>query len=413
MARERILIFTNHFFPESFKVNDVAFYLQQDKYDVTVLTGIPNYPQGRFYKGYGILKRSREIINGVKVIRVPLIPRGSGRGYRLVVNYISYFIFLIIWSFFIAISKRYNKIIVHHTSPIFLGIPAVLFKKIQRIPLFFWNLDLWPESIIAASSFSNKFVINFLDKIVKWIYRNSDKILISSYGFKNSIISKGISQEKIVYFPNWAEDVFTSNKSLYEVSLGENIPSDKLKIMFAGNIGESQDMESILSAILLSHKQQLKIFWIFLGDGRKRKWIESKIKENKLEDYAVFLGLQNLQTMPSFFNKADVMLLSLKDEKIFSITVPAKLQAYMASGKPILAMINGEGSKIIKEAKCGFCCSCGDYTGLIHYVNKYLEMTKDERMEIGLNGFKYYESLFSFDTAMTKLQRIISNIIFF
>ncbi len=408
MARERILIFTNHFFPENFKVNDIAFTLQQDNYDVTVLTGLPNYPGGRIYKGYGIFRKANEKVNEIKIIRVPLIPRGNGKGIRLVLNYFSYWFFLMIWSFFIAISKRFDKIIVHHTSPIFLGIPAIFFKKMQRIPLYFWNLDLWPESIIAASSFRNKHVISFLNKLVKWIYRNSDKILISSEGFKDSLILKGVQQNKIVYFPNWAENIFTEGNAHTEISLGDRIPADTLKIMFAGNIGEAQDMENIFNAILLTHKQRLKIFWIFVGDGRRRKWIESQVKQYNLDDRVIFLGRHEIETMPSFFNKADVMLVTLKDEKIFSITVPAKLQAYMASRKPILAMINGEGARIINEAKCGFTCPCGDYSGLIMNAKKYLVMSENERNDIGLNGFKYYEDLFSFNTAMSKLRMIIS-----
>jgi glycosyltransferase involved in cell wall biosynthesis len=409
MARERILIFTNHFYPENFKVNDVAFSLQQDDYDVTVITGIPNYPKGKIFKGYGIFRRSREKVNGVKIIRVPLIPRGNGKGIRLVINYFSYWFFLMIWSFFIALSKRYNKILVHHTSPIFIGIPAVLFKKMQRIPLYFWNLDLWPESIIAASSFRNKYVIRFLNNLVKWIYRNSDKILISSQGFKDSLISKEVQHIKIEYFPNWAEEIFTTNSTNSEISLGVQIPADTLKIMFAGNIGEAQDMESILNAILLSHQQQLKIFWIFLGDGRKRNWIESQLNQNNLDDCVIFLGRHDVETMPSFFNKADLMLVTLKDELIFSLTVPAKLQAYMASGKPILAMINGEGSKIIKEAKCGLVSPCGDYSGLIENAKRFVAMAENERTTLGTNGFNYYNLLFSFKSAMSKLKQIISS----
>ena len=157
MAGKRILIFTNHFYPESFKVNDVAFELAKNNFEVTVLTGIPNYPQGKFHKGYGLLKKRNEIINGVKVIRVPLIPRGKDNLFLLAINYFSYTFFLIIWSFFLALFKRFDFIFVHHTSPIFLGIPAVLVKKMQKIKMYFWNLDLWPESVSETTGFNSRF----------------------------------------------------------------------------------------------------------------------------------------------------------------------------------------------------------------------------------------------------------------
>jgi glycosyltransferase involved in cell wall biosynthesis len=408
MARERILIFTNHFFPENFKVNDIAFALQKANYDVTVLTGIPNYPKGKIYKGYGIFRRSRELVNGVKVIRVPLISRGDGKGIRLIINYFSYWFFLMIWSFFIAISKRYDKILVHHTSPIFIGIPAVLFKKLQRIPLYFWNLDLWPESIIAASAFRNKTVLKSLNKLVKWIYRNCTRILISSEGFKASIVSKGIIPENIIYFPNWAEDIFTENKTLREVNIGANIPADALKIMFAGNIGEAQDMENVFKAIQLSQQQQINIYWIFIGDGRKRNWIESQVSIANLSNKVIFMGNHSIEMMPSFFEKADIMLVSLKDEPVFSTTVPAKLQAYMASHKPILAMLNGEGARIVEEAGCGFSSNSNDFAGLLSNAEKFIRMSVAERIAMGDNGYNYYEKMFSFNAAISKLKSTLS-----
>ena len=208
MAGKRILILTNHFYPENFRVNDVAFELAAKDFEVTVLTGIPNYPQGRFYEGYGLFKKRKEILSGVKVIRVPLIPRGKGSLFLLSLNYLSYTFCLIIWSFFIALFQKFDSILVHHTSPVFVGIPAVMVKKIQKIKMYFWNLDLWPESVTETTGLKLSLIIKVLDKIVSFIYRNSDKILISSQAFKESITGRGIDEKRIIYFPNWAEDVY-------------------------------------------------------------------------------------------------------------------------------------------------------------------------------------------------------------
>ncbi len=403
MAIKRILIFTNHFHPESFKVNDIAFELAKNNYVVTVLTGIPNYPAGRFYKGYGLLKKRREFINGVDVIRVPLIPRGKNSLLMLSLNYLSYTFFLLIWSFFISITRRFDLILVHHTSPIFLGIPAVLVKKMQRIKMLFWNLDLWPESVSETTGFNNKILMRGLDKIVRFIYRNSDKILISSKSFRSSIANKGMDKDRIIYFPNWSEDVFLNNNIKHINAAEYGLDNDALKIMFAGNIGAAQDMENVMEAIILASAEKYFINWIFVGEGRKIDWMVNRVMELKLEDRVFFLGQYPIEFIPSFFKIADIMLISLKNEKIFSLTVPAKIQTYMASSKPILAMVSGESASIIEEAKCGLMCDAGDYKSLAKNMITFAQMDTTKRKELGDNGFKYYQTFFSKNKAVKSL----------
>ena len=409
MAGKRILIFTNHFYPENFKVNDVAFELAKNNFEVTVLTAIPDYPQGRFYKGYGLFKKRKEIINGVKVIRVPLIPRGKNNLFMLALNYTSFAFFLIIRSFFLALFNRFDVILVHHTSPIFLGIPAVLVKKMQKIKMYFWNLDLWPESVSQTTGFNISFIMKGLDKIVRFIYRNSEKILISSKAFKESISNKGIDEHKIIYFPNWAEDIFL-DKNISKIDLTKyGIDKESFKIMFAGNIGEAQDMDNTMKAIEITSKDGPKINWIFIGEGRKTDWMKERVRELNLEKSVFFLGQFPIEKMPSFFNEADAMLVTLKDRNIFSYTAPAKMQSYMASSKPILAMINGEGASIIAEANCGFAGNAGDYESLAINVLKFAEISEQERIEMGKNGYNYYNTFFSKQKAIKSLINLLNN----
>lgn len=403
MAGKRILIFTNHFYPESFKVNDVAFDLAKNNFEVTVLTAIPDYPQGKFYKGYGFFKRRKEIINSVKVIRIPLIPRGKNNLFLLSLNYFSYAFFLIIWSFFISLFNRFDLILVHHTSPIFLGIPAVLVKRMQKIKMFFWNLDLWPESVSETTGFNIKFIMKWLEKIVRFIYFNSDIILISSRAFKQSITAKGIDESKIYYFPNWAEDVFSEGNIGRKDLTDYGINRESFKIMFAGNIGEAQDMDNVMKTIELTSRTQANINWIFIGEGRKTNWMRERVENLNLEKSVFFLGQFPIEQMPLFFNEADAMLLTLKDRKIFSYTAPAKIQAYMASSKPILAMINGEGADIIEEANCGVVCNAGDYEALASNVIKFASHTETQRLEMGKNGYDYYNKFFSKKKAIDSL----------
>lgn len=247
----RILLVTQYFYPENFKSNDIAFEMQRRGHSVTVLTGIPNYPSGKFFQGYGLFKKRKQTIQGVRIIRSWLISRGHSSGFRLALNYFSWAFFASWKALWLGIRYKYDAIIVHEPSPITQGIPAIIVKKIQKSPLYFWVLDLWPESLISAGGVHNKFVLSFFNRIVKYVYKNADKLLISSRKFKDSIILKGDFNEKLIYFPNWAEDVF-KNSTAYPIPALPN----GFKIMFAGNIGEAQDFEHIMQAILLLKEKQ-------------------------------------------------------------------------------------------------------------------------------------------------------------
>lgn len=379
----RILLVTQYFYPENFKSNDIAFELQRRGHSVTVLTGIPNYPSGKFFQGYGLFKKRKQTIQGVRIIRSWLISRGHSSGSRLALNYFSWAFFASWKALWLGIRYKYDAIIVHEPSPITQGIPAIIVKKIQKSPLYFWVLDLWPESLISAGGVHNKFVLSFFNRIVKYVYKNADKLLISSRKFKDSIILKGDFNEKLIYFPNWAEDVF-KNSTAYPIPALPN----GFKIMFAGNIGEAQDFEHIMQAILLLKEKQ-DIQFIFIGDGRKRSWVEEFIKKHNLTQTVHILGRFPLEAMPAFFEQADVMLLALKDELIFNLTVPAKLQAYMAAGKPVIAMLNGEGSEIIKEANCGIVSDAGNYIGLAQNILYLKNISSTQLEQMGQKGKQY------------------------
>jgi len=284
----------------------------------------------------------------------------------------------------------------------------VLVKKMQKIKMYFWNLDLWPESVTETTGFKLSFIIKGLEKIVQFIYRNSDKILISSRAFKQSVVSRGVDESRIIYFPNWAEDVFLQNEFSAVNLSNHKIDKDSLKIMFAGNIGAAQDMENVMRAIEQTSKENFPISWIFVGEGRRLDWMKNRVRELDLIKKVFFIGQHPVVLMPSYFQAADVMLISLKNEKIFSLTAPAKIQAYMASSKPILAMISGEGAKIINEAKCGLVSDAGDPSSLANNAVKFAQMNVKEREELGKNGYKYYQDFFSKEKAFSTLIDLIN-----
>lgn len=394
----RILIVSPHFFPENFKCNDVAFELARRGHKVTVLSDVPNYPGGRFFKGYGLFRRCRERVDGVEIIRTAIIPRGDAGPVRLALNYVSFAVSGSLWALWLALTKRFDAILVHETSPLTVGIPAIIVKKMQRIPLYFWVLDLWPESLTAAGGITSRPVLSFFAGMARFIYKNSRRILISSHGFEESICAKGPFKDKIEYFPNWPDKALSS-KAEYKIP---EMPKGFIA-MFAGNIGEAQDFDSLMKAAQLL-KDRRDIHFVIVGDGRKREWAEAFAKENGLQGTVHFLGRHPLESMPSFFAKADAMIVSLKDELIFRLTAPAKLQAYMSAGKPILGMISGEGSRIIEDARCGMAVDAGKAEAFAALVARMAAMTDKERSELGQNGLDYVKSHFAFQQRMDKLE---------
>jgi glycosyltransferase involved in cell wall biosynthesis len=397
-----ILIVTPHFYPENFRINDFAEAFTKRGHEISVLTGVPDYPEGKFYDGYGLFKKNREIYNGIKIYRAPLIPRGSGSNIRLALNYIS-FIFGALFTSLFMMKNEFDIVFVFEPSPITVGIPAIFIKKIKKIPLCFWVLDLWPESVVSAGNLKSSFIPRILNPIVKYIYKHSDRILVSSNGFIHSIVYKGINKDKIEFFPQWAEPIFKPMKSKKFLLTG--VPEKSFKIMFAGNIGEAQDFPSIIEAARqLRHNQDIQ--WVVLGGGRREEWVKSKIKEYDLENSFHLLGSFPLEKMPEFYANADAMLFSLKDEYIFSITIPAKVQSYLACGKPILAMVNGEGGKVVVDAKAGFSCAAESPHELVQNILKMKTMREKDLSEMGENARKYYDDNFERSYLFDKAENI-------
>lgn len=405
----KVCIFTNHFYPEDFKVNDIAFELSKMGYDITVLTAIPDYPKGKFFEGYSLFKRRREVINGVNVIRLPIIPRGKGGAIRLVLNYISYYFCLSVFTFFHGITHKYDRIFVHLTSPFFIGVCAKKLSKRQKIPLIFWTLDLWPESLISAGGFKNKILINQQTRMVRKVYEQCSKILIGSKGFEKSICEKGDFKEKIVYFPNWAEDVKGESPVGFDINKIEPFASRKdgdFILLFAGNLGEAQNLDAIIEAANLL-KDESHIKFVFVGDGRRKEHLEILVKEHQLENTVFFTGRYPITAMPVFMDSADVLLFSLKDEPCFNLTVPSKVQFYMAQGKPILAMINGDGADLVKESDCGLCVNAGDSNELSKAIYKMSTMSNSDLSIYGENGKSFYVKNFTKEQRLFQLENLL------
>lgn len=399
-----VLIVTQYFYPESFQSNDIAFELAKKGYNVDVLTGIPNYPKGCYYKGYGVFKKRIETIKGVRVYRALQISRGQNKKWRLPLNYLSFAFFASIWSLILSLFKHYNCIIVHAPSPITQGLPAILVKRIQNIPLYLWVTDLWPEAIQSGGGISNKHILSIVNGVVKFMYNNSDKILISSNEFGPLISKKGNYKDKIEYFPHWSSDLLIMPQD-YPIP---ELPKGYI-IMIAGNLGVSQNLDAVLQ-VAIEMKNDTNIKWVMIGDGSMKNWLDKSIVEHNLQDRVFTYGRFPLEAMPSFYKAANAMLLTLSGEFAdLKMVVPSRLQSYMAAGRPVLAMIDGAGANLINKANCGYSVSSGDTSSLAKIIREKVFSDLEAFEKLGLNGRKYFENHFHKDKCINHLCNIIDN----
>ena len=396
----RVLLVTQFFHPENFKSNDVAFELARRGYDVTVLTGIPNYPKGRFYKGYGLFRRRWEVAEGVRVIRAAVVPRGKGGALMLALNYLSWAFCASVLAFWISLFRRYDAVIVHQTSPVTQGFPALVVKCRWGTPIYFWVLDLWPESLQAAGGVRNRFILAVFGRIAALMYHCSEKILISSKGFAGSICAKGPFESRLVYFPNWAEDMRDGSSVAAVPELPEGF-----RVMFAGNVGEAQDMPAVMKAAECLRGQG--VVFVIVGEGRRLEWVREYVRQHALESVVCLAGAHPSAEMPAYFSRTDVLFLSLRDEYIFSLTAPAKLQAYMAAGKPVIAMADGEAADLVAEAECGLSCPAGDYKAFAECVLRMKAMPESARCLLGENGRRFFMKKFRKDCCIDHLCAIL------
>lgn len=397
----RILIVSQYFYPENFKFNDLAEDLSIDN-DVTVLAGIPNYPMGDYYDGYGLFSPFKEKYNKVTIYRSPLVPRKKSK-FFLALNYITFPIFSSIVSLYLILTqKKFDKILVCQVSPIFMVLPAILIRKITDTPVYLWITDLWPESLSATGAINNQKILALVSVFVSWTYNNVDKILISCRGFEKSIREK-CPKASITYFPYWAEEfykpVIPNKKFTYP---------NKFKLMFAGNIGEAQNLKLLVEAVSLI-KDVVDLCVIIVGDGRNKDVLLRHISKANLESHFIFSGSFPPEEMPGILSHADALYLSLRDDPIFTITIPSKLQSYMACEKPIIGSIEGEAADVITNSGCGFVSSPSNVFELSINIKRMANMSQTDRRKLAQAAKVYYEKHFSREIAMKSIRSIFQN----
>ncbi len=396
-----ILIITQYFWPENFRINDLALGMKRKGHKVTILTGIPNYPGGKFFPGFGLFSKEGRDYHGMKVIRVPLIPRGNGNASRLFLNYLSFALSAGIIAPFVCRGK-FDLIFVFEPSPITVGLPAVVMKLLKSAPIMFWVQDLWPESLSATGAVKSRWILAIIKYFVKFIYGFCSHILVQSKAFIPSIETLGIKRSKISYFPNWSGETQESGEAPDNILSKHEIPSG-FRLVFAGNIGAAQDFDSILSA-MEKLKKYPDIHLIILGDGRLSGWVKREINTRDLKHNVHLFGQKPLKDMPVYFSLADAMLVTLKANPIFSLTIPSKVQSYLAFGKPVIAALDGEGARVINESGAGVTCASSDADALAGIIFSIYRKEPNARREIGLNGMRYYREHFEYNMLMNRLE---------
>ena len=399
----KILIVSQYFWPENFRINDLTQELIQRGHNVTVLTGIPNYPSGRVFDAYRQNPKAFEQYSGARVWRVPMLPRGDG-AVRLFLNYLSFVVGACLYGPWRLRGQQADVIFVFEPSPVTVGLPAILLGRIKRAPVVFWALDLWPETLAAIGVVRSPRVLGWVGHLVKFIYERCTLVLGQSRAFLASIAKYCSDTQKIRYFPSWAEEVFSQPDLVPapEVSVLKGV----FNVLFAGNIGEAQDLPAVLEAAE-SLKHNAAIRWLIVGDGRKSEWLLEEVSRRGLQANVLLLGRFSVERMPSFYTHADALLVSLKKDPVFSMTIPGKVQSYLMAGVPLLGMLDGEGAKVITEANAGLVCAAGDAGGLAAAVLQLAAMQTEQRHQLGANGRAFAQKEFGRGLLMDRLEVLL------
>lgn len=402
----RLLVVTQYFWPENFRINDLVAELVKRGHEVTVLTGYPNYPTGQFFPEFVKEPKQFNAYAGATVVRVPHTARGKG-GIKLLLNYFTFAASATLLGSLKLRSQKFDAIFCYEPSPITVGLPAIAQKWLKNAPLAFWVLDLWPETLHAIGVVKSRTVLNMVGKLVKFIYKRCDLILAQSRSFITQIRKYAGQQSCVEYFPSWAEAAF----ELEGVALAKELDyaPDKFTIMFAGNVGDAQDFPAILAAAE-ELRYDKRIRWVIVGDGRMSDWLAQEVEKRGLSDCFLLMGRYPVDRMASFFKHASALLVSLKDQAIFSMTIPGKLQSYLAAGIPLLCMLNGEGADVVTQACAGMTCRAGDSHGLAQAIHRLVAMTPEERKVMGDNGLAASAAQFDRDRLIAQLESMLEQI---
>jgi glycosyltransferase involved in cell wall biosynthesis len=387
----KLLIVTQYFWPESFRVNDLALGFREMGHEVEVLTGMPNYPRGSLYPGYGWLRPLTENYEGIRVVRVPLITRGRSKGLRLMLNYLTFAAAACLLGP-LRCRGEYDAVLIYEPSPVTVGLPGLLMARINNAPALFWVQDLWPDTLEAMGFCPAGFIARCTGWLSDFIHRRCDRVMVQSRAFMPRLEARGVAPSHIAYLPNWAES-FYRPPSPQETTADPMAQIGGFRIVFAGNIGSAQSFETIVDAAVRL-RQVADLHWVVLGDGNMKEWLAAQIAKHDLGRQFHLLGQRPPEDMPAYFAHADALLVTLRADPVFSLTIPSKIQSYLACAKPVVAALDGEGAAVMQESGAGVVCAAENGAALAEAVLAVYRMSPQQRAACGARGRIYYEDNF-------------------
>ena len=396
----KILVVSQYFWPESFRINDLVRAWTERGHEVTVLAGLPNYPAGRLFKGYRWSGPYTETWDGVSVRRVPIVTRGPNRGFRLIVNYASFVVSGVLFGPMRA-RGSYDVTFVYAPSPITICVPAIWLRWLRGTPVVFWVQDLWPDNLTATGAVQSPRVLRVVEAMSRWIYRHCDLVLAQSQAFLQPIRRVCPDVRDIRVLPNWADGFYQPIEVEADAPERREFPSD-FTVVFAGNLGSAQALGTIIEAAALLREEPVS--WVFIGDGNQRVTLEAEVRARDLGSRVRFLGWRPGEAMPRYLSLADALLVTLRRDESFASTVPAKVQPSLAMGRPILAALDGEGARIIRESGSGLVVTQEDAVALADGVRALLQMTPEARADMGRRGRAFALAHFDRDTLVAELE---------
>lgn len=403
--KKHILVIAQYFYPEQFRINDICKEWVERGYKVTVITGIPNYPQGKYYKGYGLFKKRKEIYEGIEIIRIPLIPRGNN-AIMLVLNYLSFVVSGFFWKLFTKIKADY--VFIFEVSPMTQALPGVWYAKKRKIPCYLYVTDLWPENVEIAAGIKNKRILDAIGVMVDYIYRRCDRIFTSSENFIKAIKQRGVPVDEIEFWPQYAEDYYIPINR--ESATVPEIPQDStFNIIFAGNIGLAQGLDILPTTAQMLKQENLKVRFNIVGEGRFKETLMNMVRDHGLTDMFNFVEKQPPTRIPEFMAVCDATLISLSKSEVFSITLPAKTQSCLACGIPIIVSADGEVQEVIKKAKAGVCSNAGDAEMLALKIRELLSKSSTELLQMRKNAYQYSKSNFEKEKLLSRMDECFSD----
>ncbi len=403
----RILIVKQLFNPEpTAKSLDFAKELIRRGHDVEVLTGFPSYPLGKIYPGYKQRFYKREVMEGVPLIRVPIFPSHSTSGLKRFANYFSYAISASFIGLFLV--KKPDVCFVYQGA-IPAAIPAIILKKFRRIPFLYDINDLWPETVGTSGMLTNKFALKMINSWCSFNYRNAGFITVCTPGFKKVLIQKGVPEAKLEVVSNWSRDRIDT-ATLVQETLDTYFKSTTTNILYAGNLGIVQSLKTVLKAAkILKEQGNTKIRFVFLGGGADQDNLQSRAKTWGLTNVC-FIPRVTSDEVSKYLNAADFLLVHLKKDPLFTITIPSKILAYLKSGKPILVGLEGDARDILEAAQAGFAFEPDNVKDFLVQIDKISNLTQEAQEQLGKNAKDYYARALSLESSVDKLERNLKNL---